>query len=131
MARALLEAGANPNATTDDGRTPLHRAANVKMSRALLEAGANPNTADRRGRTPLHGFRAREAENVRVLLNAGADPDRADSVRLQRQCPVPSADAMAFQRRSSMHSRRRLGRTHTAARGDAGGDDPHAPRGWG
>ena len=43
---ALLEAGADPNATDRMGNTPLHMAAKINAHRqvlALLEAGANPD----------------------------------------------------------------------------------------
>src|SRR5579862_3991115 len=53
---ALVKAGANINATRDDGSTLLTWAANRDDSEivsVLLAAGANPNIADENGETPL------------------------------------------------------------------------------
>ena len=55
---ALVEAGADLEASTRARRTPLHWAArynrNPAVVRALLEYGANVYAATRHGRTPLH-----------------------------------------------------------------------------
>jgi ankyrin repeat protein len=56
-ARALLDAGANVNQTTEYGWTPLLTAVNnrnYKLAAMLLERGANPNLANRGGWTPLY-----------------------------------------------------------------------------
>ena len=66
---ALLEAGADPNARTEYGYTPLHSARLVKT--ALLGAGADLNARTEYGYTPLHS--ARTGEAVTALLGAGAD----------------------------------------------------------
>jgi ankyrin repeat protein len=50
----LLGAGADINATTTDGQTPLHWAASSDIARFLLEHGADPAKADQEGGTPLH-----------------------------------------------------------------------------
>ncbi|KAF8476566.1 ankyrin repeat-containing domain protein, partial [Russula ochroleuca] len=63
VAQLLLEHGADVNARIehggddDNGRTPLHTAANygrVEVVRVLLEHGANVGAEDNKGRTPLH-----------------------------------------------------------------------------
>ena len=55
---ALVNAGADPNARTGGGLTPLHLAAarskTPEVVTALVNAGADPNARDGNGRTPLH-----------------------------------------------------------------------------
>jgi ankyrin repeat protein len=68
LARSLLEAGADVNATQQDGVTPLHEAAHtgrVDLVRLLLEHGADPNARDGRGRTAADF--AREGGHAEVL----------------------------------------------------------------
>ena len=52
----LLKAGADVNAKTSNGRTPLHWAAQHNPTLAVLEvlikAGADPRAIDSKGRTP-------------------------------------------------------------------------------
>ena len=52
----LIKAGANPNATKEDGWTVLMEAANagnLEIAKTLLKAGANPNAAKGYGWTAL------------------------------------------------------------------------------
>lgn len=91
--KALLAAGADPNATrADDDSAPLHYAAengHETVVRVLLAAGADPNAKEkdysfddytgggpRWGHRPLH-YAAQNGHEavVRVLLAAGADPN--------------------------------------------------------
>jgi ankyrin repeat protein len=73
----LLDAGANPNAATSDGYTPLMAAAqagDAARVRLLLAAGANPNAVDVDNRSALHIAAWRSTgEVVTLLLRAGAD----------------------------------------------------------
>src|SRR5216684_363404 len=87
-AKLLLMKGADVNAKTVDGRTPLHAAAllpagapvvtlllavaaGVENTRLLLDKGANPNAVSQTGATPLMGTRS--AEVVSLLVSRGAD----------------------------------------------------------
>ena len=81
MTEALLAAGADPNATEDNGSMPLHHAArsnsNAAVTQALLAAGADPNAANNNGETPVQ-WAVRYSENVaaiQALTSAAADPN--------------------------------------------------------
>ena len=74
----LLRRGANPNARSEHGFTPLHFATamgHADVARLLLEHGANVNAKSKDGWTPLHlAAYWRRAEVARLLLEHGADP---------------------------------------------------------
>jgi ankyrin repeat protein len=76
--RLLLDSGANPNANTTGGYTPLMAAVQVnclERARLLLNAGADPNAVDEDKRSALHIAAWRgTAEMIESLLTAGADP---------------------------------------------------------
>ena len=80
LVRALLEAGADPNAADDNQWTPLHFAAqcsSAPITSALLTAGAHVNARDNNGNTPLFTavFNSRgEGSVIELLRQAGADP---------------------------------------------------------
>ncbi|MCF7806565.1 MAG: ankyrin repeat domain-containing protein [Simkaniaceae bacterium] len=81
--RTLLDARANPNATTPYGETVLHRATyrdNVNAVRTLLGAWAYPNATDNDGDTALH-FAARwsKLDVVMALLEAEAKPSATNN----------------------------------------------------
>ena len=77
MVRALLRAGANANAPTRNGVTPLVLAAtnaNAVTMEALLKAGANPNWSLSEGQTVLMtAARTGNPAAIRTLLTHGAD----------------------------------------------------------
>ena len=93
-AKALIDAGADVNQTTEYGWTPLLTATNnrhYKLARYLMERGGNPNIANKGGWTPL--YLATDNRNIEGgdypvpkpdidhwefitdLLEHGADPD--------------------------------------------------------
>ena len=80
----LLAAGADPMARGDDGRTPLHLAAqnneNPAVLAALLAAGAEPAAQDESGGTPLHhaARRSQDPAVIEILLATGADIEARD-----------------------------------------------------
>ena len=81
--RLLVEHGADVNAHSKMGRTPLHRRPHAKgapgIVRYLLSKGADPNTADKAGIAPLTlAALAGDTESVKALLAAGADGKRID-----------------------------------------------------
>ena len=76
----LVEAGVDPNARDDRGRTVLHWAAGWDDSvglaaiEALVEAGADLNASDNSGRTPLYwAAERRNTATIAALTEAGAD----------------------------------------------------------
>jgi ankyrin repeat protein/mono/diheme cytochrome c family protein len=77
--RLLLLKGANVNAKTVDGRTPLHLAATLPTGtpivEMLLEAGADLHARSIVGATPLVASVAASLETSRLLLAKGADPN--------------------------------------------------------
>lgn len=78
----LLDAGADPDAVSVRGKTPLALAieeAHLDIIRLLLKSGADPNVTNKNGGTPLHRA-ASEGLNkvVGMLLNAGANPNIVD-----------------------------------------------------
>jgi uncharacterized protein len=73
-ARALLEAGADPNGRGDGGFAPLHSAAqngDVEFVRLLLQSGADPGAASSDGRTPAALAREAGHEECAALLERG------------------------------------------------------------
>jgi len=80
VTRALLDAGADPNAIEHGGFAPLHQAAepgDVPLIELLLARGARPDVRDDQGRTALD------------LATAGAHSQAADALR--RAASPPSA----------------------------------------
>jgi serine/threonine protein kinase len=78
VARALLEAEADPNASDEDGKAPLHVAAKkgaVEVAETLLEEWADPSVDTEEGQTPFHyAASSEEAETLtNMFLEEGAD----------------------------------------------------------
>ncbi|MAM08875.1 MAG: hypothetical protein CML23_00125 [Rhizobiaceae bacterium] len=69
MLEQLLDAGAEPDAPSDDSITMLSWG-DMATARMLLAHGADPNICDDHGAYPLH--RARTGEKIRLLVAAGA-----------------------------------------------------------
>lgn len=75
--RALLDAGAEPDARNKRGATALVWAVgNLQAVTLLLERGADPNVRTVEGRTPLllAAMQPSGADVIRALLDKGADP---------------------------------------------------------
>eukprot|EP00295_Goniomonas_pacifica_P007288 CAMPEP_0175834266 /NCGR_PEP_ID=MMETSP0107_2-20121207/15968_1 /TAXON_ID=195067 ORGANISM="Goniomonas pacifica, Strain CCMP1869" /NCGR_SAMPLE_ID=MMETSP0107_2 /ASSEMBLY_ACC=CAM_ASM_000203 /LENGTH=331 /DNA_ID=CAMNT_0017147483 /DNA_START=620 /DNA_END=1615 /DNA_ORIENTATION=+ len=81
--RRLLAAGANVNATDEDGKTPLHWSSthgHVEVSQILLGAGANVHATDDTGATPLlESVVYVHLEVSQMLVRAGANVNAGDN----------------------------------------------------
>lgn len=78
--KLLLEEGANPNTTNEDGIPAISLAAqrgdaeSLEIIKALVGAGANLNVRDNRGETPLmNAIAVRHLEAVHFLISSGSD----------------------------------------------------------
>ena len=82
MVRLMLDKGADVNAKTRFGNTPLHLAPDREMAEMLLAAGADVNAEAEGGRTPLHKAlkSGDDMALVRLLVEKGASWDIYDRV---------------------------------------------------
>ncbi|MCY3736667.1 MAG: ankyrin repeat domain-containing protein [Gemmatimonadaceae bacterium] len=96
-ARWLLNHGADVDAQTVAGRTPLHMAGS-EMLWLLAAEGADLNAQDRKGRTPLHqAMYGGDLEEAEILIVLGADvrvPNRQGKTPLE----VARKDCLFFKR---------------------------------
>ncbi|MDR3741791.1 MAG: ankyrin repeat domain-containing protein [Terracidiphilus sp.] len=69
--RLLLDAGANVNASDDDGNTPLHETFLTDVEEELLKHGANVNAQNNDGDTPI--VTTVDNEAIPLFLKYGAD----------------------------------------------------------
>jgi len=82
--RALVNAGADVNIASADGRAPLHAAAmregSLPIVKLLLAKGADPNAAPARAanRVPLRS--AGDIDTIRALIAAGGIPSKSDPI---------------------------------------------------
>jgi ankyrin repeat protein len=69
--KALVEAGADVDALSFYGDTPLHlcvTSCNVTSAETLLRAGANPNPLNKKGLSPLVAAQQRGCNSITQLL---------------------------------------------------------------
>ncbi len=97
-AKWLLKQGADVDAQTVAGRTPLHMAGGPEMLWLLAAEGADLNAQDSKGRTPLHqAMYGGDLEEAEVLIVLGADvriPNRRGKTPLE----VARKDCLFFKR---------------------------------
>lgn len=94
----LVEYGANLNAVTRDGETPLHLACtggHESAARALIDAGCNIHVRTTEALcTPLHdAARQGMARAIRALLERGAQVDSITSISTGQRTPLQLACA--------------------------------------
>ena len=114
--RALLLAGADPNAPDQWGRVPLHEAAarSARCVEALLEMGANVKVTDSQGSTPLHWAARASLECTLQLLQHGASPSCKDA-QGQRPQDVAGSEDIASRLKAAAAALATAGRRASSA----------------
>ena len=81
IVQALLDAGADPNAKTSSGQTPVQQALdNKEIFGMLLNAKADPNSSTSYGTTVLiEAVQNSNLDAINSLLEAGANPSLTDT----------------------------------------------------
>jgi ankyrin repeat protein len=107
LARVLRENASRANARGPNGATPLHFAATPGLVRALLAAGADPDARDRRGNSPGRTLATRAAhhEAARMLLGQTGERDlwlAAALDDLTAAAQLMDADPAARDRRTTL-----------------------------
>jgi ankyrin repeat protein len=93
LAKALLEAGADPNTKAGNQQVPLNASAsNPEIMRLLLEAGADPNLTNRWGENALYNaIEYASTDDLKLLIDAGADLNHTTD---GGQTPLGRAEAL-------------------------------------
>jgi ankyrin repeat protein len=98
--KLLVAEGADVNAKTVDGRTPLHAAATLpagaSVVKVLLDAGADVEARTITGNTPLFDAVAASEENTRILLDKGANPNATSRTGATPLMGARSSDVVAL-----------------------------------
>ena len=79
VVKVLLDGGANPDISDNEGSTALHIAVlegHFDVVKVLLDGGADPDIVNEDGNTPL--LIAKDRRVIKQLLDAGANPDAKD-----------------------------------------------------
>ena len=94
---ALIEAGADVNARTNNGFTPVFYTCSigaVDVLQTLIAAGADVDLSTNSGRTPVHAAsRFNKVDALRILVANGADVNTADTLG---QSPIYVASAHGY-----------------------------------
>ena len=113
IAQLLIDAGADVNATTFNGRTPLHVAATRPVAELLIVQRANIEAMDAQGNTPLMA-QIESAEMASLLLINGASPLNMNStgvMALHLATGNPSLTKDLLDRGAPLNAREGRGRT--------------------
>lgn len=94
IAKLLINRGADVNAMSEDGFTPLHSSKYASVTRILLEHGARIEAMENGicKHMPIHLFALHgDTESIRLLLDHGANPNARTGFSLDPQSPLDMA----------------------------------------